>query len=323
MNRSPYFEYIEDKLHILARKIETRGKLNILNLNVHSENFYLHFFKLLYGYQLENLNTKLQNVEAIDLLDQTNKLIIQVSATCTKQKIESALKKEIIKKYSGYTFKFISITKDASQLRKEIFGNPYSINFNPENDIYDIASILNTILSANIDKLKAIYVFIKEELGSNVDIVKLDSNLASIINILAEEQWDNAIKDETTNRFEIDRKITFNNLDKARGTVEEYSLYYGKVDAKYSEFDSFGRNKSNSVLATINREYRNLKSETKADDVFLFVIERIKNKVLESTNFNKIPIDELELCIDILVVDAFIRCKIFENPENYNYAPSR
>jgi hypothetical protein len=26
------------------------------------------------------------------------------------------------------------------------------------------------------------------------------------------------------------------------------------------------------------------------------------------------------LCVNILVVDAFVRCKIFENPDSYNYA---
>ena len=77
---------------------------------MHSENFYLHFFNLLFGYKLENLNTFLQNVEAIDLIDHTNKIVIQVSATNTKQKVESTLEKEIIKTYSAYTFKFISIS---------------------------------------------------------------------------------------------------------------------------------------------------------------------------------------------------------------------
>lgn len=91
MNRNPYFNYIDEKLHVLARRIETRGKMNLLDIHVHSENFYLHFFNLLYGFKLENLNSKLQNVEAIDLIDHANQIIIQVSATCTKQKIESAL----------------------------------------------------------------------------------------------------------------------------------------------------------------------------------------------------------------------------------------
>ncbi len=55
---------------------------------------------------------------------------------------------------------------------------------------------------------------------------------------------------------------------------------------------------------------------------FFSVIDAIKNKILESANYVQIPMDELELCVDTLVVDAFIRCKIFENPEGYNYATS-
>ncbi len=84
MNRSKYFEYIDERLHTLAHRIRTRGKLNILNLNLHSENFYLHFFNTLYGYELVNLNSSAQNVEAIDLIDHKNRIIFQVSSSSTK-----------------------------------------------------------------------------------------------------------------------------------------------------------------------------------------------------------------------------------------------
>ena len=323
MNRNPYFNYIDEKLHVLARRIETRGKLNLLDIHIHSENFYLHFFNLLYGYDLENLNSKIRNVEAIDLIDRSRKIIIQVSATSTKQKIESTLSKEIIKKHSDYIFKFISISKDASGLRKKDFSNPNSIIFNPVQDIYDVTSILNDILSKNIDELEDIYRFIKKELGGEVDIVKLDSNLAAVINILSKEQWDDNNQSSKINSFEISRKITFNELDKAKSLVEEYCIYYKKVDEKYSEFDLQGLNKSFYVLQAIRKEYLLLKHLENADLIFSTVIERVKDKVMISLNFDPIPIDELELCIDILVVDAFIRCKIFENPENYNYVTSR
>jgi hypothetical protein len=322
MNRTKYYNYIEEKLHTLSQRIITGGKLNMLGLHMHSENFYLHLFNLLYDYHLENLNQSLQNIEAIDLADHANKIVIQVSSTNTKQKIESALGKELIKKYSNYTFKFISIAKDASKLRKDTFLNPHSISFHPPEDIYDITSILNKILSDDIDRQKGIYQLIKKELGNEIDVVKLDSNLATIINILAKEKWDETNKYNALNSFEIEKKIVYNDLDAAKDLIEEYGLYYGKVDAKYSEFDSLGNNKSNSVLAAIKREYLKLKNSDNADTVFFFVIDAIKNKILESANYINIPIDELELCIDILVVDAFIRCKIFENPKGYNYVTS-
>ncbi|MCF6333010.1 MAG: SMEK domain-containing protein [Draconibacterium sp.] len=260
MNRNLYFDYIDEKLHVLSSRIETRGKLNLLDIHLHSENFYLHFFNLLYGYKFENLNSKLQNVEAIDLIDHTNKIVIQVSATCTKQKVESALDKQILDGYKNYSFKFISISKDASELRKKIFKNPYSLSFSPTNDIYDIVSVLNDILSKPTHEQKDIYKFIKSELGNEIDIVKLDSNLASVINILSKEIWDESNKSESVNSFEIDRKISFNELIDSKGIIDEYCVYYKKVDEKYFEFDLLGSNKSNSVLATIKREYLKLKN---------------------------------------------------------------
>ncbi len=322
MKRTHFYDYIDEKLHVLAHRITTGGKLNMLNLHNHSENFYLHLFNLLYDYKLVNLNEHLQNVEAIDLIDHDNNIVIQVSSTNTKQKIESALSKDILIDYTDYTFKFISIAKDVTNLRTKNFKNPHSISFEPATDIYDIKSVLNKILSLTIDRQKSIYELIKNELGGDVDMEKLDSNLATIINILAKENWDKANEIGVVNSFEVDKKITYNDLDSAKGTIDEYVLYYGRVDAKYSEFDSFGNNKSNSVLATMKRAYLNLKNKGSSDDVFLSIIEAMKIKVLESANYIPIPIDELELCIDILVVDAFIRCKIFENPEGYNYVAS-
>jgi len=323
MIRTQYFNYIEEKLSTLAVRIATRGRLNILDLHLHSENFYLHFFNLLFGYQLENLNSRLQNVEAIDLIDHVNKIIMQVSASCTKQKVESTLSKEILKDYTGYSFTFISISKDARELRKSTFKNPYNLSFSSSTDIYDVASILNVVLSRTAKEQKLIYKFIRDELGGDVDVIKLDSNLASVINILSKERWDDISNRDFINSFEVDRKITFNELDRSRSIIEEYRVYYKKVDEKYSEFDQQGVNKSYSVLRSISKEYILLKGKGSSDEIFEEVIERTKNKVLESANFVEIPIDELDLCVDILVVDAFIRCKIFENPEQYNYVATR
>lgn len=34
MNRSTYFNYIEEKIELLALRIEKRGKINLLDLNL-------------------------------------------------------------------------------------------------------------------------------------------------------------------------------------------------------------------------------------------------------------------------------------------------
>ena len=323
MNRTAYYNYIDEKLHTLAFRIDTNGKLNMLHLHMHSESFYSHLLNLIYGYELENLNKSSQNVEAIDLIDHKNKVVIQVSATCTKQKVESALNKDIIKKFSSYTFLFLSISKDASSLRKTSIKNPSKIVFDQISGILDVKSILNEVLQKDVPAQKGIYNLIKTELGNDVDIVKLDSNLALIINILAKEKWSDENQSDPENKFEIERKIEHNQLIKAKYLIEEYCLYHGKVDSKYSEFDKFGSNKSASVLAKIKREYIQANGAETPDTIFFNVVEVLKSIVVESANYSEIPIDELELCIDILVVDAFIRCKIMENPEGYNYAAAQ
>ena len=322
MNRSWYFDYIEKKLSILATRIELRGKLNILDLHLHSENFYLHFFNLLFGWKLENENAKLQNVPSIDLIDKTNnKIFIQVSATNTKKKIEDTLAKDILKNYSGYSFKFISISKDASDRRKETFKNPHNITFNPQTDIYDVTSILNIVLSLDIDKQREVQEFIKKELGQETDINKLDSNLTTIVNILAKENL-NQNERPNVKDFEIGKKITHNSLKATKITIEDYKIHYNRLNKIYREFDEQGANKSLSVLQNLRQEYIQLSSKLSGDELFLKIKDNIIEKIQQSANFVKMPIDELELCVNILLVDAFIRCKIFENPENYDYANS-
>ncbi len=319
MNRTWYFNYIEKQLSNLATRVESRGKLNILDFHIHSENFYLHLFNLLFNWKLENANTKLQNVPSIDLIDNTNKIIIQVSATNTKQKIEKTLNGKNLINYQNYNFKFISISKDANKLRDLSYSNPFNINFNPKNDIYDINSILRVVLSSDIDKQRELQEFIKKELGQETDIEKLDSNLTTVINILVKENLNTNISNPTMNIFEIERKISYNNLISARITINDYKIHYSRLDKIYTEFDKQGVNKSYSVLETLRQEYINLLNNFSDDQLFLKVKDNIIEKIMSSANFVKMPIDELELCVNILVVDAFIRCKIFENPENYNY----
>ena len=97
MNRTSYFDYIEEKLHILAFRIENRNKLNLLELNIHSENFFAFLCNIIFNLELENLNYSHQNIDGIDLIDhKMNTLMITsnldlntiLSLTVQKQKLK-------------------------------------------------------------------------------------------------------------------------------------------------------------------------------------------------------------------------------------------
>lgn len=320
MNRSNYFSYIEKHLNILSYRITERGKLNILDLHIYSETFFADFLNILFGFNLQNMNIVVQNIEAIDLVDEKHQIIAQVSATCTKPKVESSLGKKIFIDYPGYRFKFVSIAKDAAGLKKESFKNPNGALFNPVEDVIDIGTILNIILSKRIDEQKKIYEFIKKELGTDIDIVRVDSNLATLINILAAENLAESIESPEINAFQIESKITFNDLENVRDDIDDYKIYYHKLDEKYSAFDKEGSNKSLSVLQIIRKQYKKLVNKGDSSyNIFYLIIDELINIIVNSKNYVEIPYEELEMCVHILVVDAFIRCKIFKNPEGYNH----
>ena len=320
MNRSRYFNYIEEKLNFLSYRVKSRGKLNLLDLNIHSESFFAELMNLLLGYSLENINAIKFNTEGIDLVDKTNKIIVQVSSTCTKEKIESSLSKKILQEYPDYHFKFIAIAGDAGKLRSSKFSNPYNVRFLPENDIYDIHSLIKLVLYSTINDQRKLYEFIKNELGGDVDLVKVDTNLAVIINILSKEDLSEVNESPEINPFEILRKIEFNELLSVKPIIDDYKIYYSKLDEKYKEFDKLGYNKSLSVLSVLRNQYNKLiKDIHEPYEVFFSIIDNVIELIQNSKNYIEIPYEELELCVSILVVDAFIRCKIFKNPEDYNY----
>ena len=166
MVREEYFRYIEDKLLALAYKIDANSKLNLLDSHIHAETFYRDFFNKLFGLKLENANSRKANIKAIDLIDKSKKIIIQVSATNTVKKIQDSLSKIVVSLYPGYTFKFISISKDAKNLKNKKYDKINDITFDPAEDIYDISTILNKCLDLETPKLKTIYLFFKSEFES-------------------------------------------------------------------------------------------------------------------------------------------------------------
>ena len=313
MNRSIYFNFIEAKLSQFATSLQMRGGLNILDEHLHSENFYLHFFKVLFDWDLQNLNTVQQNTAGVDLIDTTHKIVIQVSATATKQKIESALAKDL-SRYKGYSFKFISISKDAKELRTKTFSNPHNLTFSPAEDILDIPSLLRFIITMSTERQKDICEFLKKELVSDPEPEKVESNITTIIKILSKEDLSRGTLDFEVVPYDIEAKISYNQLNAAKALIYDYKIHYHRIERIYSDFNKQGMNKSISVLDGIRSEYLALGAGMSPDDCFFAVIDKIIRKIQMSANYIPMPEEELALCVRILVVDAFIRCKIFKNP---------
>ena len=289
-----------------------RGKLNLLELNIHSETFYAQLFNLLFEWNLVNVNQFDSNAEAIDLVDGAKRLLAQVSSVATTKKIGDSLKKDL-SAYAGHSFHFISICKDASKLRIERYMPPHGVSFNPASDIHDVATILKAVLYATIDRQTSIADFLRKELVTDIAPQRVESSLATVVGILAKADLSQMASPEVR-PFGIEEKLSFNSLSVARPIVSDYMVHHSRLNAIYSVFDKQGANKSLAVLEQIRRDYQIFRRELSGDALFFRIVMRVIERCKESSNYSPLPIEELELCANIIIVDAFIRCKIFENP---------
>lgn len=321
-----FYNNISSKLELLAMQIKTNGKLNILDLHVHAEVFYRDLINTVYGWNLKVANSTTANMEAIDLIDEDRKICIQVTATNTKQKIEKTLEKDFTKSLSSndFTMYFLFIAEIADNLRKNSFKNPHEIAFDATSNILDKVSILRSISQLEYNKYRLVNEMFENYFGNEIQPKNLNSNLAAIINILSKENLDidGSLIDGTLNTYNINRKIEFNDLETIKETtINQYKIYYLLLDNIYEEYEKNGQNKRLSVFTKINSLYENeLRKQTDNSlDIFYNITIEVEDYILKSANMDEMEREILEMCVKIIVVDAFVRCKIFENPEGYDH----
>ncbi|MGV8880130.1 MAG: hypothetical protein ACOH2A_13995 [Sphingobacteriaceae bacterium] len=122
---------------------------------------------------------------------------------------------------------------DCADLRKLAFSNPHEVRFDCKTDIIDNKPILDKILGQTADQQKLLYEFIKQQLGTEGVIDKLDINLAILINILSKDKF-GLPSQLNINGFEIGRKISFNDLKATKLAIEQHTAYFQCVHNKYA-----------------------------------------------------------------------------------------
>ena len=92
------------------------------------------------------------------------------------------------------------------------------------------------------------------------------------------------------------------------------------VDKIYRTYDEQGVNKSFAVLSSLHDLYLNLASELTGDALFDKLLESVYDIVNKDYEYNEsLTREELQVNIKIVLVDAFVKCKIFKKPEWYAF----
>lgn len=168
----------------------------------------------------------------------------------------------------------------------------------------------------NIDKQKAIYELTLKYMSIDTPSEKRVKGLSRIIQILSSDKYLNTENQNYDKRdFEIVDKIQKNILDELQEKILDLSPYQLDVNKVYDTFDVEGVNKSRAVLHAINSVYLRLKKTYQGQELFEAIAEDIYIGLQDESNLREYNEEDIRYYIDIILADAFVRCKIFENPK--------
>lgn len=307
---------ITSRLAYLSSEVRLSGSMNLLDSNVLLEDVFKEILNITYGLKLQNANLIKQNIRAIDLIDCSSKTIIQVSSDNSKTKVQTSLDMIELPKYDGYTFKFVCISKGVSHLKKYHFNVPEGISFNAEKDSYDDKRILKDVSYKDIDTKRNLASYLEKSILPATADERRPSVITYVINRLADEPLAEIAVNPDTKSFDLEPKIDFNSLKKWRDIISEYTVFSLLVDKIYRAYDEQGVNKSFAVLSSLHDLYLNLASELTGDALFDKLLESVYDIVNKDYEYNEsLTREELQVNIKIVLVDAFVKCKIFKKPE--------
>ena len=236
----------------------------------------------------------------------------------TKDKIQSSIDKLSAEHFAGYRFKFLRIDGDVIKLRKESYDTHDDIAFDPSVDIIDISTLLKDIIHLGIDSLIKVYELCVKEIIP-LDTPKItETDLAIVVKALATNVKDWS-KERRPIEFDVEKKIDFNHLEGKKRLINDYKLYIGKLNAVYGEFVDNATDYSFIILQNLSDMYSRYLGQYESNALFDKIVDETRVVALNSRSAEDIPVDRLNVCINVIVVDAFIRCRIFEDPEGYSY----
>jgi len=147
--------------------------------------------------------------------------------------------------------------------------------------------------------------------------------LNKVINTIGSKMDEVLDLPETGNAPNTEAKILFNNVKRYESVIREFAPYQVKLNKIYEIIEKEGSTKKELVLHNIKQIYRKVKSEynnieeirNNADIILDKVIETIWDKVDNAPNtLDEFDQETIDFSLMIVIVDAFMRCNILEEP---------
>jgi len=159
--------------------------------------------------------------------------------------------------------------------------------------------------------------YFDQRIKSNPSMLKNTINAISCINL------DDFQESKRLNVVDPKNKIDFNSIKRNVQLIQEYKVYHQKINSLYDELELQGSIKKEKLLSIIKLIYLKIKGKYVLDlDSPLEIIKQNSDNIIDDvydelySNMEKSYYwdEDVVLGIKLIMVDAFMRCKILEEP---------
>lgn len=312
--RDKYIKQINRSLAILRVQIEQLNKINLTDYNIIAENFYRDLL-VFYGFELKNLNEKEQNADSIDLIDEENKIAIQVTSRNDAKKIKDTIEGFNKPEYDEYKQLIMLLIGKPKLKYTSDFSQKGLFSFDKKEDIIDINDIINKFSSYTAKEQEPIVDFLESEIDVKINSKNTKSNEVITIIKMIEYLSD----DENYKKADINEESDPDN--KRLRFVDYFDFLMSKYEKLYPNYagilnqakevsgiDGVRVNKMNVYLQILSDDYLAEHSNNPKDALNDLVDYFEKEISSSNTNYDK-------SAIEFYLLDELINCNVFPNPK--------
>ena len=314
MNKEVYLKNIAENLALLSREVSILNAVNLYDINIIAEDFFPGLLNLIYGYELKNANHLEKNAPAIDLIDQKNRIAVQVTSDNSSTKIKHTI--EEFNKSQAYHFYDRLVVLILTQKKKysSNFDTQGLFSFEKARDIWDVEKLIKDIRELETAQIKNVSDYLSEELYNKYYSVR-ETQAGEVDTII-----------DLIEYISQHRKV---NKDRETTVDPEYKIYKrfkNFADKLITEY---------TTLYTIYGEALNIVNETLGIDeaqdiIIMFYLQDISVQFLEEEHDNPIAAlnklvtyfeEKLSIngkkydrsAIKFYLVNEMIKCRVFRN----------
>ena len=163
---------------------------------------------------------------------------------------------------------------------------------------------------------------IRKLLSEQNILTKYPSALNTVISQLGRKIFETPETNDPENAPNPEHKISHNNIIRYKPVIQSYAAYQGKLNKIYGEIEKYGSSQKEVILTNINTLYLKEKGKyqtfgevrANADNIIESIEKRLWELVDNSSNKVDLFYEAIDMSILIILVDAFMRCNILEEP---------